>query len=76
MRLPAVFPTPVDIGREALIVVAGALLAAFLMSLALGQGVHQKGLGSLNFNHHQGITMSKKRAPARKSNGQFRKRKK
>ncbi len=32
MSLPAIIPTPVQIGREALIVVAGALLAAFLMS--------------------------------------------
>jgi hypothetical protein len=32
MRIPAVIPIPAQIGREALIVVAGALLAAFIMS--------------------------------------------
>lgn len=32
MSLAAVIPTPAQIGREALIVMGGALLAAFLMS--------------------------------------------
>ena len=33
MKLPAVLPTPTQIGREALIVMGGALLAALLMSM-------------------------------------------
>lgn len=32
MKLPNFLPTPAEIGREAIIVVAGALLAALLMS--------------------------------------------
>lgn len=32
MKLPAIVPTPVEIGREALLLLAGALLAAFVMS--------------------------------------------
>lgn len=32
MKLPAIIPTPAQIGREALIVMGGALLAALLMS--------------------------------------------
>ena len=32
MKLPEFIPTPAAIGREALIVIGGALLAAFVMS--------------------------------------------
>ena len=32
MKLPAVIPKPVDIGREALIVIGGAILAALILS--------------------------------------------
>lgn len=32
MKLPEFIPTPAAIGREALIVIGGALLAAFIMS--------------------------------------------
>jgi len=32
VKLPAIVPTPAEIGREALIVMGGALLAALIMS--------------------------------------------
>lgn len=31
MKLPAIIPTPAEFGREALILIGGALIAAFLM---------------------------------------------
>lgn len=31
MKAPAIIPKPVEVGREALIVLGGALLAAFVM---------------------------------------------
>ncbi len=31
MKLPAIIPKPVEVGREAVIVVAGALLAALII---------------------------------------------
>lgn len=32
MKIPAVIPKPAEVGREALIVIGGALLAALIMS--------------------------------------------
>jgi len=32
MKMPAIIPSPTDIGREVLIVVGGALIAALLIS--------------------------------------------
>lgn len=32
MKLPAIIPTPFEIGRETIVLLAGALLAAFIMS--------------------------------------------
>ncbi|HWH83454.1 MAG TPA: hypothetical protein VNU71_14580 [Burkholderiaceae bacterium] len=31
MKLKAIIPAPVDVGREAIVVIAGALLAAFVI---------------------------------------------